>query len=98
VANQTVLTALSVKLQFITTCDISHFCFDAVGRLSQAANWEGHMTVRQQATWIIAAIVVAFGITAAPALTKSYSLAKSHSWSQPANFSSFGGSIEPAVY
>jgi hypothetical protein len=58
------------------------------------------MTIRQTAAWLLVATVTAFCITAAPALTKSHSntLAPSQSWSQPADFVSFGGTFETAVY
>lgn len=56
------------------------------------------MNTRQTAAWIITAAVLAFGITAAPALTRSHAVTPSHSWSQPANFTTFGSSVEPALY
>jgi hypothetical protein len=57
------------------------------------------MNIQQTVALILTAAIFAFGITAAPALTKSgYAIPPSHTWSQPANFSSFGGSIEPVLY
>jgi hypothetical protein len=54
------------------------------------------MTIKQTAAWLVAAPLTAFCI--APALTKSHTVAQSQSWSQPANFVSFGGTFETPVY
>ena len=57
------------------------------------------MTIRQTATWLVVATLTAFFcITAALALTKSHADVQSQSWSQPANFVSFGGTFETPVY
>jgi hypothetical protein len=56
------------------------------------------MTIHETAAWIVVVALTAFCITAAPALTKSHTMAPSQSLSQPANFVSFGGTFEPAVY
>jgi hypothetical protein len=56
------------------------------------------MTTQQTAAWLLAGTLAAFCVSAATALTKSNTVAPSQSWSQPANFVSFGGTVETAVY